>query len=240
MAMPRFYVDTDFQLEQDIQLPEKPAHHAGIVLRMRNGDQAVLFNGRGEKATVSLQFSHDGVLAHVEAIEREDDSDRVKITLIQSLVSQEKLDWILEKSTELGVNKIVIAPASRSVNKLDSKRLEKRLQQWQKTTIAACEQCARLRFPQVCWQPNLTAALQSVCSEQKIILAPAASTRVQFTSGKSVAFAVGPEGGFTDEEIQTAQELGYECLLLGPRVLRTETAGLTAIAVTQWEIGDFR
>ena len=240
MATPRFFVDCDFELQGNIQLPEKPAHHAGIVLRMRNGDSAVLFNGRGEKAIVTLQFSHEGVVATVEAIERENLDEHLSITLIQSLVSQEKLDWILEKSTELGVDEIIIAPASRSVNKLDAKRLEKRLQQWKKTTIAACEQCARLRFPNVSWQPNLTAALQSVQAEQKIILAPAATTHVNFTTKKSVAFAVGPEGGFSDEEIQIARDLGYECLLLGPRVLRTETAGLTAIAVTQWEIGDFR
>lgn len=237
---PRFYVDTEFSLDSDIVLPAKPAHHASRVLRMRTGDEAVLFNGRGEEATVTMTFTSDATTAHITHIQTESVEDHVSLTLIQSLVSQEKLDWILEKATELGVDRVVIVPAERSVTKLDEKRLVKRLEQWKNTTISACEQCARLRFPTVEWAPNLKTALSECNAAQKIILAPAATMKVRLEKTESVAFAVGPEGGFSEKEIELAQSFGFDCMLLGPRVLRTETAGLVALSVAQWAIGDFQ
>ena len=237
---PRFYVDTEFSIDSDIILPAKPAHHASRVLRMRTGDEAVLFNGRGEEASVTMTFTSEATTAHIHAIKTESQENHVSMTLIQSLVSQEKLDWILEKATELGVNRVVVVPAERSVTKLDEKRLQKRLEQWKNTTISACEQCGRLRFPIVDWKPNLKEAFGQCDSAQKIILAPAATMKVRMDKTQSLTFAVGPEGGFSEKEIELAQSFGFECMLLGPRVLRTETAGLVALSVAQWAIGDFQ
>lgn len=237
---PRFFVDTDFTLNAEVVLPSKPAHHASRVLRMRTGDEAVLFNGRGEEALVTMTFTSEATTATISSIKTESHDNHVSMTLIQSLVSQEKLDWILEKATELGVDQVVIVPAERSVTKLDDKRLAKRLEQWKNTTISACEQCGRLRFPSVTWATNAKEAFSQCNAQQKIILAPAATMKVQFEKTDSVAFAVGPEGGFSEKEIELALSFGFESMLLGPRVLRTETAGLTALSVAQWEIGDFR
>ena len=237
---PRFYVDTEFAIDSDIILPAKPAHHASRVLRMRTGDEAVLFNGRGEEASVTMTFTSEATTAHIHAIKTESQENHVSMTLIQSLVSQEKLDWILEKATELGVDRVVVVPAERSVTKLDEKRLQKRLEQWKNTTISACEQCGRLRFPIVDWMPNLKEAFGQCDSAQKIILAPAATMKVRMDKTQSLTFAVGPEGGFSKKEIELAQSFGFECMLLGPRVLRTETAGLVALSVAQGAIGDFQ
>ena len=120
---PRFYVDSDFQSGCTIVLPEKPAHHASRVLRMREGDAAVLFDGKGLEAQAVMHFFADRTEAEIIAVQKSQTESPLQTTLIQSLVSQEKLDWILEKSTELGVSKIVIVPAARSVTKLDEKRI---------------------------------------------------------------------------------------------------------------------
>ncbi len=236
---PRFYVYTDFTANTIVVLPEKTAHHASRTLRMREGDEATLFDGRGNEARVVMHFSSSATTAEVIEVTQSTNESPVTTTLIQSLVSQEKLDWIIEKATELGVTEIVLVPAARSVTKLDDKRLQKRLEQWRKTVIAACEQCTRSRFPTVTWQPTLKTALTAVTSAKKIILAPGATNKLDFGQVSSITFAVGPEGGFSAEEIALAQTLGFEPQLMGPRVLRTETAGLAALAVTQWTLGDF-
>lgn len=237
---PRFFVNEPFELNKTLTLPQKAAHHASRVLRMREGDLATLFDGKGSEAQVLLHFFSDRTEAEIISINQSQTESPLKTILIQSLVCQEKLDWILEKATELGVSEIILTPSSRSVTKLDPKRLEKRLDQWQKNVISACEQCGRSFFPSVMWQPNLLTALKNVNADQKVILAPSSSHPAQFKSGHSICFAVGPEGGFTEEEIQMAVELGFEAYLLGPRILRTETAGLTALSIAQWERGDFR
>lgn len=237
---PRFYVDCDFQPDSTLVLPEKPAHHASRVLRMREGDSAVLFDGRGNEAQCILHFFSDRTEANILSVAPSHTESPLKTILIQALVSQEKLDWILEKATELGVSKLVIVPAERSVTKLDAKRLEKRLSQWKNTVQSACEQCARNLIPNVQYCDQLQIALIENKSERNLVLAPAAQKSFYLGNSQSVTFAVGPEGGFSAQEIELANTLGYESALLGPRVLRTETAGLAALAVAQSQCGDFR
>lgn len=237
---PRFYLDTVFQLDSTIVLPEKQAHHASRVLRMRDGDGAVLFDGKGNEAKATLHFFADRTEAQILEIQKSETESPLKTVLIQALVSQEKLDWILEKATELGVSKIVITPAERSVTKLDAKRLEKRINQWKNTVLSACEQCARSVLPEVLYYADMQTALSENKSEVNVILAPAAQKGLALAGAQSVTFAVGPEGGFSQEEIELAAQNGYASTLLGPRVLRTETAGLAALAVAQCLTGDFR
>lgn len=237
---PRFYVDSEFKPDSVLVLPEKPAHHASRVLRMRDGDSARLFNGKGIEAHAVLHFFSDRTEAHIDSVTNNQTESPLHTVLIQALVSQEKLDWILEKATELGVVKIVITPSERSVTKLDEKRLQKRLLQWKNTVISACEQCGRGLIPEVIFCGKLESALSEHKTEKNLILAPSAHKTFNLESIRSVTFAVGPEGGFSEEEIALAQQLGYEATLLGPRVLRTETAGLAALAVAQSLAGDFR
>ncbi len=237
----RFYVPVSYTIGKTIALPEKTAHHASRVLRMREGDSAVLFDGQGNEAQVKLHFFADRTEAEIVSVAQSNNESPLEVTLIQALVSQEKLDWILEKTTELGVKRIIIAPTERSVTKLDEKRLTKRLEQWKKTVQAACEQCGRSFFSEVIYSPTIQKALEIGQSELNVLLAPGSSASLVFPSnGTSITFAVGPEGGFSDREIELAREMGYRSALLGPRVLRTETAGLTAIAIAQWQLGDFQ
>ena len=235
---PRFYVDSDFQSGGTLVLPEKPAHHASRVLRMREGDAAVLFDGKGLEAQAVMHFFADRTEAEIIAVQKSQTESPLQTTLIQSLVSQEKLDWILEKSTELGVSKIVIVPAARSVTKLDEKRLEKRLAQWKNTVLSACEQCGRSVLPEVIYCSKLENALKEHKSELNFVLAPAAQNRLPQEKSTSITFAVGPEGGFSEEEIALANEIDYKSALLGPRVLRTETAGIVVLTAAQCIMGD--
>ena len=237
---PRFFVDSAFSPDSTIVLPEKPAHHASRVLRMREGDDAVIFDGKGNEAAVTLHFFSDRTEAKILSVSKSQTESPLETVLIQALVSQEKLDWILEKATELGVTKIIVAPAERSVTKLDEKRLAKRLIQWKNTVLSACEQCARSVLPEVEYYPNFEAALRENKNELNFVLAPGAYSGMNLGGSSSITFAVGPEGGLTEEEIKIAEDLGYQSALLGPRVLRTETAGLAALVYAQTLAGDFR
>ena len=236
--MPRFYVDADYCAGSTLSLPEDAAHHAGRALRMREGDGAILFDGRGHEANVVLHFSSNGVTADIVSVSSSSSESPIDTTLIQALVSQEKLDWVLQKAVELGVKHIVVAPASRSVTKLDNKRLEKRLIQWQKIILSACEQCGRSYLPTIHYHSTLAEAFKTVKSETKLIMAPAARLGLPQTLSSNIAFAVGPEGGFSEEELTLAQENGFQCTQLGPRVLRTETAALAKLSTLKALKGD--
>ena len=238
MALPRFFVDrTDADFCGTIELPPKAAHHAGRALRLAAGEIVALFNGSGRVWTGPVSF--DGKRAFV-TIEEETPDDRespVTMTLVQAQVMPEKMDWIVEKATELGVARIVLVPAQRSVTKLSGDRLEKRLEKCRETVRAACEQCGRNRLPEVV-ALSLKEAF-ALEGDLKLILAPGAQRGMQTEKPRSVLFAVGPEGGFAPEELQAAEEAGWRPTLLGPRVLRTETAGLAAAAWINALYGDF-
>lgn len=238
MALPRFFVDrTDADFCGTIELPPKAAHHAGRALRLAAGEIVALFNGSGRVWTGPISF--DGKRAFV-TIEEETPDDRespVTMTLVQAQVTPEKMDWIVEKATELGVARIVLVPAQRSVTKLSGDRLEKRLEKCRETVRAACEQCGRNRLPEVV-ALSLKEAF-ALEGDLKLILAPGAQRGMQTEKPRSVLFAVGPEGGFAPEELQAAEEAGWRPTLLGPRVLRTETAGLAAAAWINALYGDF-
>lgn len=238
MALPRFFVDrTDADFCGTIELPPKAAHHAGRALRLAAGEIVALFNGSGRVWTGPVSF--DGKRAFV-TIEEETPDDRespVTMTLVQAQVTPEKMDWIVEKATELGVARIVLIPAQRSVTKLSGDRLEKRLEKCRETVRAACEQCGRNRLPEVV-ALSLKEAF-ALEGDLKLILAPGAQRGMQTEKPRSVLFAVGPEGGFAPEELQAAEEAGWRPTLLGPRVLRTETAGLAAAAWINALYGDF-
>ena len=238
MALPRFFVDRpDADFCGTTELPPKAAHHAGRALRLAAGEIVALFNGSGRVWTGPVSF--DGKRAFV-TIEEETPDDRespVTMTLVQAQVTPEKMDWIVEKATELGVARIVLVPAQRSVTKLSGDRLEKRLEKCRETVRAACEQCGRNRLPEVV-ALSLKEAF-ALEGDLKLILAPGAQRGMQTEKPRSVLFAVGPEGGFAPEELQAAEEAGWRPTLLGPRVLRTETAGLAAAAWINALYGDF-
>jgi 16S rRNA (uracil1498-N3)-methyltransferase len=238
---PRFFVDATLIPGRTVRLPDDVAHHALRVLRLADGGPVVLFDGRGGQYVASLRVQGGTALAQVEAFEAVERESPLRLTLIQALVAAEKLDWIVEKATELGIERILLAPMQRSVVRLDAARVVRRLQHWTDVVRAACCQCGRNRVPAVEFFPRFDAALAAAPEDgPRLLLQPAAARSVYAAvTGARATLMVGPEGGFADSEIEPAGRAGFVAASLGPRVLRTETAGLAAIAALQAMRGDF-
>ncbi len=247
MACPRFFSDIATECldaavlnQRSVTLSEQSAHHAGRALRLRTGESVTLFNGSGAEWHGTITFSKDAAsvtLTERSAPERE---SPLALTLLQALVSPEKTDWIVEKAVELGVSELILVAAERSVTKLTAERAEKRLQKLRALIIAASEQCGRNTLMRIRFEPNLERAFKETIAALRIVLAPgAAPSASESAPMKSAAIAVGPEGGFSEAEIALALEAGWLPKLLGPRVMRTETAGLAAAVWLNTLYGDF-
>lgn len=243
MAAPRFYCpDLNTTAGAVVRLPPVAAHHAVRVLRLREGEPVVLFNGAGRawqgKITdigrdVDVQIVADAVSCPEPALQ---------LTLVQSLPSGDKMDWIVQKAVELGVHAIQPVAAKRGVVKLSGERAAKRVAHWQEVAVAACEQCGRDTLPAVL--PILELGNYLAASRNsggtKLLLAPGGKGRFRELTpdAASCTLLVGPEGGFENEEIRAAQQVGFELKTLGPRILRTETAGLASLAAIMALWGD--
>lgn len=238
--VPRFYVDAPLRAGGVCTLPEDSAHHAVHVLRLREGEEVTLFNGRGGEygariaSMQRLRISID-LLQH-RAVERE---SPLRVTLVQGVSAGERMDATVRKAVELGVAEIQPVLAARSVARPKGERAEGRRGHWQKIVIAACEQCGRNRIPEV--RPVLP--LQDYRAESDgtgILLSPAA--RLPFSkavsAGESFILAAGPEAGFTADEEAALTKAGFAPASLGPRVLRTETAAVAALAALSALRGD--
>lgn len=235
MRAPRFFVEQPLAVDARIALPAAVAHHARTVLRLRDGDPIVLFNGSGGEYRARLAAGGPAGALHAELIgfdpiERE---PSLHVTLIQAQATSDKIDWVVEKAVEVGVARVIVTASARSSAKLDEARLARRLQHWRALAIAACCQCGRNRLPTILAAPSLAVAVSEAQDVQvKWTLDPAAhDTLAPVPSDTSrLALAVGPEGGFDADEIQHLAQAGYMAISLGPRILRTETAGLVAAA----------
>ncbi len=241
---PRFYVDAALRAGNSCELPEDAAHHAVHVLRIRAGEEVTLFNGRGGEypARISsinrLKISVD-VLEH-RAIERE---SPLRVVLIQGVSSGERMEFTLRKAVELGVAEIRPVLAAGSVARPKGERAAARQGHWQKIAIAACEQCGRNRVPPV--HPLVNASDYRAADADgavKILLSPGSelpfSKFVERRGGRFV-LAAGPEAGFDAREEKTFLDAGFVPVKLGPRILRTETAALAALAALNALLGDF-
>jgi 16S rRNA (uracil1498-N3)-methyltransferase len=236
----RFYVDQPLRPGSSLALPEDSAHHAVHVLRVRAGEEVVLFNGRGGEypsriaAIERLKVMID-VLAHA-AIERE---SPLRVTLVQGVSAGEKMDFTIRKAVELGVAEIRPVLAAASVARPKGERAASRLAHWQRVAISACEQCGRNRIPPV--HPLVDAtAFRDESANAKILLSPRSELRFsKLKVEKDLTLAAGPEAGFTADEEAAFLRAGFVPAKLGPRVLRTETAALAALAALNALAGDF-
>lgn len=237
--MPRFYCPgATFVLHEKCVLPEKARHHAGRVLRMKAGETATLFDGKGMEASGPIAFEGKDGFIVVESLTQSTVESPVRMRLVQALVSPEKTDWIIEKAVETGISEIVLVPTARSVTKLTAERAAKRLAKCTDIASAAAEQCGRAVVPSISFMP-LAQALE-LEDEARFILAPGAASAPKLSGLTSCTFAVGPEGGFDDAEIALACEKGWQCALIGPRVLRTETAAIVFASLVGAASGDLR
>lgn len=243
MRAPRFLVATALAPGQTIELPPACSHHALRVLRLRGNDSLTLFDGKGSEFEALLAPDPSSASRCFARIMRGGPLDRearLRITVVQALSAQEKMDWFLEKAVELGAARIILASSARSVVRLAGPRRQRRLQRWQEIAAAACSQCGRNMLPQIELADGLATALGAAGDARaRYLLEPGAASGLARPSGESVALAVGPEGGFVAEETALAHSLGYVSARLGPRVLRTETAALAAISALLALHGEF-
>jgi len=241
VADPRFFIETDLAAGTVVELPANVAHHAAHVLRLRDGDAVVLFNGRGGEFPGRLATRGQRVeLTRHDPLERE---SPVAVTLVQAWIATDKLEWVVEKAVELGVARIVLAGTRRSVVRMDAARLPRRIDRLRDIAIAACCQCGRNRVPAITAFGDLGAALDAAgAGATGLVLQPDAPRSLIEIAGAApgpLALAVGPEGGFDADEFALVRRAGFQLARLGPRVLRTETAGLAALAALQGTVGDF-
>lgn len=241
----RFFVNVPLVPGRTLALPQEASRHALRVLRLKAGDGVTLFNGNGQEYHARLTSADPRAASvDVESVDAPERESPLRITLIQSLARGEKMDWIIQKATELGVARIWPVSSERSEVRLDGTRGEKRLDHWRAVAIAACEQCGRNVLPEISPPEALAATLAADPAndtQTRWMLHPGGATRLRNAKPATadVVLAVGPEGGFGDNDLDMLRQAGFRALALGPRVLRTETAGLAAIAALQARCGDF-
>ncbi|HET9835154.1 MAG TPA: 16S rRNA (uracil(1498)-N(3))-methyltransferase [Rhodanobacteraceae bacterium] len=239
----RIHVDSSLRSGAELALPAQAAVHVSRVLRLRAGDPLVLFNGDGlDYAAELIAAGPREVHARVLEAQANRSESPLRILLAQALARGEKMDWIVQKATELGVTGIVPLVTARSEVKLDESRARKRLEHWQAVAISACEQSGRARIPVIAPVQPLRTWVDSLDgSAARLALLPEGeiTPRVLGALDRGVVLAVGPEGGFEEADSALLRDAGFHGLALGPRVLRTETAGIAAIAALQALYGDF-
>lgn len=243
MRIPRIYTPQSLADQSTIALEADAAHHIARVLRMAVGAELALFNGDGYEysARITSADKKNVVVAitHAEISARE---SPLHIHLGIAISKGDRMDWIIQKATELGVAQITPLISERVEVRLQGEREEKRLSHWRGIVIAACEQCLRNRIPAVGAVQSLASWLAAIQADAKFVLHHRSATALADHAGKpgSVALLIGPEGGLSESEITQAERGGFGSLRLGPRVLRTETAPLAALSVLQYLWGDLR
>ena len=241
MRLTRCHVDAPLAPGAEILLPEEVANHLLRVLRLAPGDACVLFNGDGHDYEARLLAADKRqARAQVLAARAVATESPLRITLLQGIARGEKMDFILQKATELGVARVLPVESERSEVKLAGARADKRLAHWRQVVVSACEQSGRARVPEVL-PPQPLAAAAALRDGQGFLLDPQAETALAALRGTPLAactLAIGPEGGWSPRDRAQLDAAGFGGLRLGPRVLRTETAGLAAIAALQALAGD--
>ncbi|TRX55833.1 16S rRNA (uracil(1498)-N(3))-methyltransferase [Thalassomonas sp. M1454] len=241
MSNPRIFQETEFTVGNETALSDDAFGHVIRVLRLKVGDELTFFNGDGsDYPAILTEVNKKNAKAEVKSGVAIGNESPLNIHLGQGISRGDRMDFTLQKSVELGVNTITPLFTERCGVKLNAERLEKKRQQWQKIVISACEQSGRAVVPQVRAPMALQEWLDEETQALKINLHPRAEHSIMGLplSSKRVRLLIGPEGGLTDEEIELASNGNYTEVLLGPRVLRTETAALTAITALQCKFGD--
>ena len=243
MAVPRLFCPINLCHRAQANLPSGAAHHAIRVLRLKVGDEVRLFNGEGGEFEASIhRVDKDSVTVDIgrhHDVERE---STVQVCLAQAITTGDKMDYTLQKAVELGVARIQPLQTKRSVVRLNQERAEKRLQHWQNVVVSACEQCGRNTVPKVA--PILPFEEWVAATDKatmRLMLSPYAEQSLRDCPAPTgeVNLVIGPEGGLNQDEVAFALAKGFTSVRMGPRVLRTETAPLAALATMQILWGDF-
>jgi 16S rRNA (uracil1498-N3)-methyltransferase len=244
MRLTRVYVEDRLVSGKGVGIPEQSGLHLTRVLRLDAGAPVILFDGTGGEYAATLERDGKKIWARVGAFTAGERESPLDITLLQGIARGERMDLIVQKATELGISRIVPVLAERSVVKADAKQRERKREHWQAIAIAACEQCGRNRVPAVTDPQSLGDAIAALpaTSARCLLSAEGDETLTTFatrTRGQPLVLLIGPEGGTADNEDRYARANGFTACRLGPRILRTETAGLAALATLQAIAGDF-
>ncbi|MEX3774344.1 16S rRNA (uracil(1498)-N(3))-methyltransferase [Pseudomonas sp. MYb118] len=239
MRLSRFFIDAPLSIGEH-ELPEAQAHYISRVLRMAEGDALQLFDGSGQEFRATLrEVGKKRVVVAIEESFAGQIESPLQIHLGQGLSRGERMDWAIQKATELGVNEITPIFSERCEVRLKDERADKRLLHWRQVAISACEQCGRSRVPVIHPPVLLADWLKQTQADLKLVLHPVAEPLTSHAKPSSLAFLIGPEGGLSEAEVEQAKGAGFHAARLGPRVLRTETAPVVALSVAQQLWGDF-
>jgi 16S rRNA (uracil1498-N3)-methyltransferase len=248
MRLTRVYVDTPVAAGTRLVVEGSAANHIARVLRLRSGDALTVFDGSGGEFGARIEeFRKEAVVVAVEEHRPLDRESPLPLTLTQGISRGERMDWIIQKATELGASRIVPVFTKRSVVRLDEKQAERKLQHWRAIAVAACEQCGRNRIPDLAAPVDFFDMLPADPSGRpdssgstRLLLSPSGDLRIDDLQdvGTGITVLIGPEGGLEDVEQEAAIAAGFKAVRLGPRVLRTETAAIAALTIIQRYFGD--
>ena len=239
--IPRFYCPLPAEPTESVDLPTAVAHHVERVLRLSAGDALTLFDGRGFEVDARLEGSGRALRAVLGARSEPPRESPLQVTLMQCLAASDKMDWIVQKAVELGVARVQAVTSRRAVVRLAGDRARRRVEHWQQIAVSACEQCGRNTVPEVLPLLSFEQALAQSAG-QRLLLHPEGGVSLRaagLRSGEPISLLVGPEGGFDADELDAARAAGFVAVTVGPRVLRTETAGMAVVAALNALIGDF-
>lgn len=241
MLRPRFFTTQALVAEALLTLEPEPSRHIARVLRMQPGDFLCLFDGSNREARARIEaIDRNTVMARIEQMEECSRESPLDLALAIALSRGDRVDTIVQKATELGATSIHPLVSERTGVRLDEKRLEKKRQHWQRIAVSACEQCGRNRLPQIAPVTSLRDVLARAAGDDalRLLLHPGLIAADLPATCPALWLLVGPEGGFSDGEVDLAAQAGFTGFGLGPRVLRTETAPLAAITLAQARWGD--
>lgn len=238
----RIFQPIPFQVSQTIFLDPASSHHIARVLRAKIGDELILFNN-GDEEYLSIIERIDKKNVQVKIVSKRivTTESTLQLHLAQGIAKGEKMDWIIQKAVELGVTTVTPIITEHCNVRLDSERSEKRLQHWQGVAIHACEQSGRTRVPKINEPVLYSKWLTTIAADYLFVLSPDANEKLtieKLNKNSSMVLLTGPEGGLSESEINAAREHKFVALNLGPRILRTETASVAALAILQYFYGD--
>lgn len=244
--MSRFFVKESDIHSEYIDIKGDDVGHIRKVLRLRCGDQITVCDGKGNDFSVIIeQIENDKVQTRIINSNKSETEPPIEVTLFQGLPKSDKMDWIIQKCVELGIHKIIPMQTERTIVKIDSKKdAENKVGRWQKISSEAAKQCNRGVIPSVEYPVNFEQAI-NMAGEFDLSIMPyekenSKSLREFLTiqNVKKIAFFIGPEGGFSEKEVEKANSRGTHTVTLGPRILRTETAGIATLTIIMYQLGD--
>ncbi len=234
--MNRFYIETELNTGNSIELTESVFHHWVRVLRAKEQEQAIFFNGKGGEYCVTLtEINKKNAFVSVDHFEPANRTPPFKVVLGQVMSKGDRMDYAIQKATELGVTSIQLLTSERCEMRLKYDRDQKKIDHWQSVAIAACEQCGMNIVPEILAPIALTDWVSSKLPQTRLVLAPnKAQDNVLLNSEPDLALLIGPEGGLSEAEIETANQNHFQSWCIGDRVLRTETAPVVALSILNY------